>query len=59
VSEGRLQGAYVQAWVWVDIDGTKEVSDEDFRTEAKELYAREGLIEIDDSAEVSRSYEGG
>ena len=68
----KLQGAYVQAWVYVDLrdyndltsfpdpigkDG--ELTDNTFRQMARLTFLEEGVIEIDDDARVSRSYEEG
>ena len=64
--ERRLAGAYVQAWVWVDLASTPDASREDILLIARKQYEGrqlsmdlDGEIEIDPDAEVSLSYEGG
>ncbi len=57
---GDLQGAYVQAWVWVDlnpVDG--QIDDDTIRARARACWQEDGEIEIDDDAHVSRSYTDG
>jgi len=54
----RLRGAYVQAWVWVDLEADNEDwTDDEIVYEARLQLQRYGELEIDDGAEVSRSYE--
>jgi hypothetical protein len=55
-----LQGAYVQAWVWIDLRPDQgQESNEQLRRIAKNRWHREGEVEIDDHAGVSRSYVDG
>ena len=54
----RLIGAYVAAWVWVDLeDADRDLGDETVRSTAYFAWQRAGQIEIDDNAVVSYSYE--
>ena len=57
----KLVGAYVQAWVWVDLDveGDQEPSLGEIRQLAQRTWSKDGEIEVDDTAAVSRSYEEG
>ncbi|KKM64889.1 hypothetical protein LCGC14_1496780 [marine sediment metagenome] len=62
----KLEGAYVQAWVWVEAaefdpgpgpsDAEKEAA---ARDAAQQTHHRDGELEIDDDAKVSLSYESG
>ena len=45
--------AYVAAWLFVDVGGA--ATDEEVRQAARDEYAEEGRIEIDDGAAVSRA----
>ena len=50
-----IHGAYVEAWVWVDLDkGHREYSDEEIIQCAKERHEKLGELEIGDEAIVSR-----
>lgn len=64
----KLIGAYVKAWAWVSYEGDGpegddpddlNITDNDFRKWAKRIWAKDGEIEFDDDAAVSRSYENG
>lgn len=46
-------GAYVQAWVWVNRRTKRSPTVSDYRKWAKEEFHEEGRIEIDDNARVS------
>lgn len=53
----KIEGAYVQAWVWVELDQPAEsatVSDAVFRAKANQQYQEAGQVEIDPHARVSR-----
>lgn len=54
----RLRGAYVQAWVWVDLDGNDDdYTDDDICDLARDKWEHEGELEIDRLPPiVSRSY---
>ncbi len=49
---GPARGAYVQAWVWVEVEGAHP-TDDDFREAARQQWSWGGEIEIDDGAAVS------
>lgn len=59
----KLQGAYVQAWVWVDAAefDPSGLSDQEMeaaaRNTARQMYQKDGELEIDDNDKVSLSYE--
>jgi len=60
----KLQGAYVQAWVWVEaaeFDPGSGPSDQEkeaaARDAARQMYHKDGELEIDDNDKVSLSYE--
>lgn len=57
----ELAGAYVQAWVWVELDNERDafITDTRIREIAQDDYVHDGDIEIDHDAKVSRSYVGG
>ena len=61
-TEKMVQGAYVQAWVWLGLchdDGTplrdSSITDEEIVNMARDEWAVDGELEIDAEAEVSRS----
>ena len=54
------QGAYIQAWVWVDLDETQQdLTEDDIRGLARSKWAEDGECEIDENAAVSMSEENG
>lgn len=57
----RIRGAYVQAWVWVDVDEAEYTSRRyakaAFLRAAKNLYHEEGHIEVDAGAQVNLSWD--
>jgi len=50
-----MVGAYVQAWVWVDIDDDQQLNEDQIRELAVEQWHKPGECEIDSDAVVSIS----
>jgi hypothetical protein len=57
-SRHRVHGAYVAAWVYVELPtGHEAYQDHELRRLARQQYGRDGEIEIDEDAEISRNEE--